>query len=418
MRYTLFCILFGLTTLTPNVDGAMTPDALVREALQQNPELNLYLAELNAARAGVRTAGTMRNPELNTQAGYKNSRDNSGGANGDGPTVSISVSQTLEYPGRLALRQAIAAGDVDLAQLHLQQFRSILAARVRALAYGIAIARAKSNAIREVADRFQALSDVLEQRPAAGVTPQLEARIIASNAVSSRRQQREAVLLERTSIAELTQLCGRPANAAANVSGQTVVFSKASIPSLVSAARTNAADIRMRQTELAQQGFKVALAKNERYPAFSIGPFYSVEKAADTEQQVGLGLSLALPLWDRNAGNISSSKARKDQAQAALAVAEREVERRVIQNAAILESRGDEIGNLQGNELSKFREAAELADRNYQSGNVPLTIYVEIQKQYLELVTLINDLQKDALQAAQELEILTGLKLYRSSEKP
>jgi cobalt-zinc-cadmium efflux system outer membrane protein len=91
---------------------------------------------------------------------------------------------------------------------------------------------------------------------------------------------------------------------------------------------------------------------------------------------------------------------------------EREVERRVAQNAAILAARRTEIDNLKGDELAKFRDAAETADRNYQMGAVPLTIYVEIQKQYLELVSSLADLQKDALQAAQELEILTGIKLY------
>ena len=70
------------------------------------------------------------------------------------------------------------------------------------------------------------------------------------------------------------------------------------------------------------------------------------------------------------------------------------------------------IDNLKGDELAKFREAAETADRNYQLGAVPLTIYVETQKQYLELVGTLAELQKDALQAAQELEILTGFKLY------
>jgi hypothetical protein len=76
----------------------------------------------------------------------------------------------------------------------------------------------------------------------------------------------------------------------------------------------------------------------------------------------------------------------------------------------------DEIDKLGGDELTKFRDAAELADRKYRLGAVPLTIYVEAQKQYVEIVSALSDLQKDALQAAQELEILTGLKLYRPVE--
>jgi len=153
---------------------AETPEALVNQALQRNPELNFFVAEIAAAKGAVRTAGRFRNPELSSEVGYKNSRDNSGGASGDGAILALSFSQTFEYPGRIALRKAIANHDVQLAELHLQQFRLTLAARVRTLAYGISSAQQKSVAAREIASRFQALSDVLAQRPTAGVTPQLK----------------------------------------------------------------------------------------------------------------------------------------------------------------------------------------------------------------------------------------------------
>jgi cobalt-zinc-cadmium efflux system outer membrane protein len=81
---------------------AETPEALAQRALQANPELRFYTAEIAAAKGAVRIAGTIRNPEVNTQAGYKNSHDNFGGPSGDGATWSVSFSQTLEYPGRIA----------------------------------------------------------------------------------------------------------------------------------------------------------------------------------------------------------------------------------------------------------------------------------------------------------------------------
>src|SRR4030095_2492613 len=151
---------------------AETPEALVKQALQRNPELNFFVAEIAAAKGAVRTAGTVRNPELSSEVGYKNSRDDSGGASGDGATLALSFSQTFEYPGRLALRKAIANHALALAELHLQQFRLTLAARVRTLAYSISNAQEKSVVAREIASRFQALSDVLTQRPTAGVNPQ------------------------------------------------------------------------------------------------------------------------------------------------------------------------------------------------------------------------------------------------------
>ena len=397
---------------------AETPEALVRQALQRNPELNFFVAEIAAARGAVRTAGTVRNPELNSEFGYKNSRENSGVVSGDGAILALSLSQPLEYPGRIALRRAIANHDLALAELHLQQFRLTLAARVRSLAYASTSAQERTKAVQEIASRTQALNDVLKERPLAGVAPQLEAQIISGNLLTFQRQKRESMLAGKTIVAELSQLCGRSANAPLTVSAGPIVFTAASLPKLVAAARSNAFDIRIRQVELAQQGFKVALSKNERFPAIAVGPFYSLENAIDREQRVGIGVSLPLPLWDRNLGNIATSKARQQQAEASLAQAEREVERRVTQTAAILESKQAEIQTWSTGAMAKVREASDVADRNYRLGAIPLTTYVEIQKQYLEAISAFSDAQRDGLEAAQVLEILTGQKLYREEQRP
>jgi hypothetical protein len=67
--------------------------------------------------------------------------------------------------------------------------------------------------------------------------------------------------------------------------------------------------------------------------------------------------------------------------------------------------------------VAKFREAAEGAARHYRLGAVALPIYVETQKQYLETAGALQEMKKEALQAAQELESLTGVKLYREEER-
>jgi cobalt-zinc-cadmium efflux system outer membrane protein len=394
-----------------------TPEALVKQALQRSPELNFFVAEIAAAKGAVRTAGTVRNPELNSEVGYKNSRERSGGTNGDGAILALSVSQPIEYPGRIALRTAIANHDLVLAGLHLEQFRLTVAARVRSLAYRLTSDHERTKAVQEVASRTQALNDVLKQRPLPGVAPQLEAQIISANLVTFQRQERESALAEKTVTAELNQLVGRPADAALTMNAKPPVFTAFSVSGLLNGARSNAFDIRIRQVELARQGFKVALSKNERFPTIAVGPFYSLENAIDREQRLGLGVSLPLPLWDRNAGNIATSKAHRQQAEASLAMAEREVERRVTQTAAMLESKRVEIETWKSGALAKLREAAELADHHYPLGAIPLTIYLEVQKQFLEAVSAFNDAQKEALEAAQSLEILTGQKLYREEQQ-
>ena len=74
---------------------AETPQALVKQALQRNPELNFFVAEIAAAKGAVRTAGTVRNPELSTELGYKNSRENSGGTQGRWRDISSLIQPNL-----------------------------------------------------------------------------------------------------------------------------------------------------------------------------------------------------------------------------------------------------------------------------------------------------------------------------------
>src|SRR5438477_5510053 len=105
MKKNFLKVLLGFAVaVVPSLQAGDLTDDLVREALEKNAELNFYRAEIAAAKGGLKTAGTIRNPELSTQSGYKNARDNSGGGSGEGGTFALSVNQTFEYPGRIALR--------------------------------------------------------------------------------------------------------------------------------------------------------------------------------------------------------------------------------------------------------------------------------------------------------------------------
>ena len=63
-----------------------------------------------------------------------------------------------------------------------------------------------------------------------------------------------------------------------------------------------------------------------------LGPTSPEERAGDREEQVGVGVSLPLPLWNRNGGNIDSAKARQKQAEISLDVTQRDVERRKVES--------------------------------------------------------------------------------------
>lgn len=67
---------------------------------------------------------------------------------------------------------------------------------------------------------------------------------------------------------------------------------------------------------------------------------------------------------------------------------------------------------------SLFPKAAELADRHYRLGAVPIATYVELQKQYLEAVEALLDTKREALDAGQQLGLLTGLDIHAVHTNP
>ncbi len=395
----------------------LTLDALVTEVLERNPELAFYRAEIAAAKGEQRAATVLPNPELATSLGSKRAKDAAGNVLGEGAAWSVALQQPFEWPGRLALRKAIASRQVALAELGLENFRAALASRTRTLAFSVFVAQEQTDAAVEVAQRLQALAEVVVQRDPAGVTPRLEQRIIEAHALVARKRAVDAQVAARNVLIELNQLRGQPL-------GQTVRITEPprrfTLPppyeQVLAVARTNNFELRQRVAELEQQGFRVDLAKNERYPAVTVGPFLSGERAGDRERTVGVGVSFPLPLWNRNAGNIEVAQARRDQAQTVLDLAQREVERKVIEAYLQYAARVSEMSHTRPDAAQDFRETADLADRHYRLGAVPLATYIEMQKQYLEALEALLDTKRSALESSEQLHLLTGRSLNSLTE--
>ncbi len=391
-------------------EPAVKLDALVTEISSHHPELAFYAAEIAAARANTRSAAAPTDPTLSASLGQKRVYAASGALAGEGTAWSVSVTQTFEWPGRLALRKALANGQVSLAELGLARFRTALEARARLLAYGLHAAHTRAASVREVADRFTALKDTFLAREPAGLTPLLETRIIEAAELSLQRRATEAELALHSALLELNQLRGTSPDAPLLVSAPTLAFTDApAIEGLLAAARENNFDYRIRRTELEQQGFAVRLAQNERRPAVSVSPFYTRESADGHESTLGLGVSIPLPVSGRTRSAVDSAEARRRQAETSALVALRDLERDVLTTARAFATKLAEIRRWSPDTVEKFREAAGLADRHYRLGAVPIATYVELQSSYLDAVEALLATQQEALAAGLRLRQLTGL---------
>jgi cobalt-zinc-cadmium efflux system outer membrane protein len=391
---------------------ASSLDQLVAEAWARNPEVNIYSAEIAAAKGERRTAGEWANPEASTEAGAKVVRDYHGNTLGDGIVWTLGATQAFEYPGRVTLRKAIANRQIALAELGLEGFRTALAARVRAAAFRAALGKAKTGAADEIAKRFDDLATVLQQRPAAGVAQQADVRIIEASAIALKRRPLEAQREMQSAIHELNQLRGAKVDAPLALSDLDLTLRELPpVATLLFIARERNYDVRTRVLELEQQGYKIRLALNERWPAVRVGPLAHNERAETNEYVFGVTASFPLPLWNMNRGKIEAEKARAAKAEAGLTTLVREVERKIADAEFVYRSRRDEADELQKSVLPQMRDAAETGERNYRDGAVPLATYTELQKQYLDSLDAFSAAQAAAIDARQQLEQLTAMRL-------
>ncbi len=371
-----------------------TIDALVTEALRRNPELNFYAAGIAAARGERRTAAQWSYPELSTNIGGIHYNDLNGNSLGTGPAWSLSATQRFEYPGRIALRKAIADRQIALAELGLENFRIALTNKVRTSAHRILIAQQKVGAAGEVAKRLGDLFSVLEQRPPAGVVPMIDMRVIQASTIVQERRGAEAARDAAVATYELNQLRG--ANMSTPLALANVDVNLAPIPEtgvLLTWARAKNFEFRGRIVELEQNGFKVRLALNERWPAFTLGPYTRGERAVDQQLEGGIAFAMPLPFWNANRGNIATAKARQEQDR--------------VQREQMQKRRPEALREL--------RDATVLADENYRAGALPITTYIELQKEYLDATDALLSAQADAMASRDELQLLTGTRLDRAS---
>jgi outer membrane protein, heavy metal efflux system len=393
-------------------DSSISLSALVSEITAKNPERQFYQEEITAAKAGVRLSSRLNDPEISFDVGQKNLKSSTGAKIDDGALWSVSVTQTFEWPGRISLRKAIANRQVELAELGVARFENALTARARSLAFGLYAANAKAGAIREVSDRFAALKETFLARDPAGVTPLLETRVIEASELTLQRRATEAELAVQSALIELNQLRGVEPTSTLRVAAPAMTYNTVPETSaLLAAARENNFDYKMRLVELAQQGFAVSLARNERYPGISVRPFLSKDNVGDRETIIGVGLSVPLPISGRTGANVEIANSRRRQAETAVLIALRELDREVLIAAQAFATKRAESGRWTPDAALKFREAAELADRHYRLGAVPIATYVELQNSYLDAVESLLDTQSEVLAAGLKLQQLTGLEM-------
>ncbi|MEG3125117.1 TolC family protein [Sphingomonas sp. GB1N7] len=411
MRYFVLALsIAAIPTIASAQATGISLDRLAQDVVSNNPERQFYQRQIETAGVERAAAGRWADPEAVVEFGQRSANDRTtGGLLGEGVTYAVSIVQSIEFGGRIALRRAIAERQVALAKIGLQQFDATLAARARSLGYGLFAADEKAAAARTVAQRMRDLAHIIVSRDPAGPAPRLEAASLQAGAIGAERTAAIADAEANSALYELNQLRGAPFAARIRIIRPDMTLPDlGSGQTLAESANASNFELKALRAQFEQQGLRVDLARKARIPTLGVGPYYDRARSDIRETNYGVRLSTTIPLWNRQAGEVAVEQGRQAQANATLLNAERRIARDVFDQAAKYEAKRKALSSWEGASPQSFASAAQDADRNYRLGAIPLTTYMQMQQSYVEATNAVLDTRREALESLLQLRALNG----------
>jgi cobalt-zinc-cadmium efflux system outer membrane protein len=360
-------------------------DQALRQAQESSPILAAVNRLTGIAQGERQQAGLLPNPELSW--GVEDTRSNS-------RITNVQIAQPIELGGKRGARIDLAEKGQTNALVELERSKNELRAEVIQSFYDTLQAKMRVELTTQSVD--------LAQRGLHGAKGQVDAGKASPIELTRAQVQMSEVELElrraqRDQANALARLQATLGNGSAELSviGDAISIPKPPAIDQLWAILPNTAVMRIARLSIDQQEASLALEKTQRIPDLnvSVGSQYD----SGLRQRVNLvGLSMPIPLFNRNQGNILSAAYRADQA-------------RDLRNATELSLRADvqqaidqwsvanaEIELFNKNILPSAKSAVDIATRGFEMGKFAFLDVLDAQR------TLINARAKyvDALASA------------------
>jgi cobalt-zinc-cadmium efflux system outer membrane protein len=305
----------------PTIDFATALDL----ARKNNPDWRAAEQEIEIARGKRQTARLISpfNPAIEGQGGKKRIP-----GEGTGTDYGVGLSMELEVAGQRGLRITESERNFDKAEASFRDFQRGFRAKLARAFYQAVFARSRLEFLRRVEGLNLRVLEVTRAKFEAGDVSGLEINVSAVRHGQSRKESLDGERELAQALLELKRLIGTDQTVIP--SGELGVTASPVQPAeLLSRAMANRADLLAKRHELQRVEAEIALRKREIFPNPTVGVVF--EREFTREQFIGGTLSIPLPIFNRNQGELFGLEARRIQAGAEIAAQEKEIRKEVDQ---------------------------------------------------------------------------------------
>ena len=386
----------------------LTLEAAISGALRHNPEMRSLEAGVAGAKGGVTTARTLANPELSVAPGIKHIVE------GDVRTSEfhgvIELSQLFEFPGKRALKIAIAQKNVALQEIALEGFRFELSAKVRRVFYEMLAAQKMASLRNEQVESAKTFHQSAGKRAESGYASDFETLKSQADLIAAQREVLELQGKTAAARAQLNTLLGRMPSTPLTVAGTLDGVAPRAVAEgdFVSLAMARNPGLRTLAVQAGNTGLNLRAARLGRRPDFAVGPQVEYTKG---EQVYGIGVTMALPLWDRKKGEIATATAEQQKALAEIEKTRLEVTGAVTVAAENLRIARSQLALYTPAFLEKMKTLVTQAEKGYAQSATTLIIYLDAKRTYFDATAQYYESLGNVAARTAELESAAGVPL-------
>jgi cobalt-zinc-cadmium efflux system outer membrane protein len=392
----------------PTPSGEITLADAIAAALQGSPELATVSYDVRSREALALQAAARPNPELGVELeDFAGSGDRQGF---DSAQTTLSLAQLVELGGKRSARVQLAERETALAGWDFETRRlAVLTDATKAFVAVLAL-QDRQSLVRDLESlAAETLRSVASTVRAGAVSPVEEDRARVNLERVQLEVVRSAKELERAR-ALLAATWGQSQAGFERARGDLAALPPLPTPERLLAAAPESPELARWNAEISQREAAIALERARRIPdvTLSLGARHYAE-GSDT----GLvaGVSVPLPLFDRNRGNILDTRYRLARAQAERRLADVSVRTALTASYQELSIANGEIEALRDRIIPRAERVFQETRRGYATG---LFRYVEV----LDAQRTLFDARRELLEAlaafhfsATDLERLTGTPL-------
>ena len=393
---------------TRMIEGAvpLTLSAALRMALDTNPDLSAARYELQAVEATILQAGALPNPalEMTMEDRRRETRE-----------TTFVLSQPLELGGKRSARLSAAERSKDAAAAELQAKRAEVRAAVITAFFDVLTAQERMRLAEESAQLAQRGTDAASRRVVAGkVSPVEETKArVAESSVRLELSQAKAELAAARK--RLSATWGNPAPQFERAEGRVDALPE--LPGLkeLSGRMATAPAMLRARSELDRRQALAQLECSRRIPDLTVS--LGVKRSEELgRNQAIVGVSIPLPLFDTNRGNVLEALRRTDKARDELSATEIRLDGDIAQAYERLSLARQEAEALQKEILPGAQSAYDAATKGFEYGKFGFLDVLDAQRTLLQAQSQYLRALSEAHRAAADIDRLLGEPLHATKQ--